>query len=352
MYKQLIILALLFWIWQPSFAQRVYSNEFMSIGVGAPSLSMANSTVASINDVSAGYWNPAGLAKIENKYGLSLMHTEYFAGIAKFDYAGASYKIDPETTIGLTLLRFGVDDIQNTIDLFDSEGNLDYDRIKKFSVADYAVLFSVAQVANNPNLSYGANIKIINRIIGEFATAWGFGFDVGAQYEYKKWKFGTVLRDATSTFNAWSFDNNKLEITTLDTTFNSIESNAIESTLPKLIIGVARQFDFNKNINLLVEVDADFSFDGEKHLLVSNQFMSIDPHIGLQLNYKNYIFLRGGVGNVQETVNFDSEEWTFQPNIGLGLRFSNFVIDYALTDVGDQSIAEYSNIFSLRYFWN
>ncbi|MEA3446219.1 MAG: PorV/PorQ family protein [Bacteroidota bacterium] len=352
MYKQIILFALVILASQPAFAQRVYSNEFMSIGVGAPALSMSNSVVASIDDVSAGYWNPAGLAKLDNKYGLSLMHTEYFAGIAKFDYAGASFKIDQKRAIGLTLLRFGVDDIQNTIELFDSEGNIDYDRIKKFSVADYGMLFSYSQVAKNPNLTYGANIKIIHRIIGEFAKAWGFGFDVGAQYQQNNWKFGAVLRDATSTFNAWSFNNEELEITVLDSTYNTISSNAIESTLPKLLIGTARVFDINKSFQMLVEIDTDFSFDGQKHSVVSNNFVSIDPHLGIELNYKNFIFFRSGIGNIQEIKNFENEEWSFQPNIGLGLRFRNFTIDYALTDVGDQSIADYSNIFSLRYFWN
>lgn len=351
MYKQLLLIAFLILPGLRMFSQRVYSNEFMSIGVGAPALSMANSTVASINDVSAGYWNPAGLARIENKYGLSLMHSEYFAGIAKFDYVGASYKIDPQKTIGATLLRFGVDDIQNTIDLFDSEGNIDYDRIKKFSVADYGFLFSYAQVAKNPNLTYGANVKIIHRIVGKFASAWGFGFDVGGQYHKDNWRFGAVLRDATNTFNAWSFNSDELEITVLDSTFNTTSSSELELTLPRAILGVARVFELNPEFSLLAEIDIDLTFDGQKHQLVSNDFVSLDPHLGFELGYRNFMFFRGGIGNVQDVPDFDGKSWSMQPNIGLGLRFNNFVIDYALTDIGDQSIADYSNIFSLRYFW-
>ncbi|MCF8373674.1 MAG: PorV/PorQ family protein [Bacteroidales bacterium] len=351
MYKQLLFIALLAWPGLHVFSQRPYSNEFMSIGVGAPALSMANSTVASISDVSAGYWNPAGLARIENKYGLSLMHSEYFAGIAKFDYVGASYKFDPKKTLGVTLLRFGVDDILNTNDLFDTEGNFNWDRIKKFSVADYGFLFSYAQVAKNPNLTYGANVKIIHRIVGKFASAWGFGFDVGIQYHKNNWRFGAVLRDATNTFNAWSFNSDKLEITVSDSTFNTISSNDLELTLPKALLGVARVFTLNPEFSLLAEFNADFTFDGQKHQIISNDFISIDPHIGIELNYRNFMFFRGGIGNVQDVREFDGESWSMQPNIGLGLKFRNFVLDYALTDVGDQSIADYSNIFSLRYYW-
>ena len=62
-----------------------YSNEFLAIGVGGRSLGMSNSSVASINDVTSGYWNPAGLLGIKNDMQVGLMHSEYFAGIAKYD---------------------------------------------------------------------------------------------------------------------------------------------------------------------------------------------------------------------------------------------------------------------------
>ena len=40
------------------------------------------------------------------------------------------------------MIRFGVDDIMNTSNLIDNEGNVDYNRIELFSTADYAFLFS------------------------------------------------------------------------------------------------------------------------------------------------------------------------------------------------------------------
>jgi hypothetical protein len=45
-----------------------YSNEFLSIGVGARALGMSNSCVAGVNDVTSGYWNPQALAKWQAKY--------------------------------------------------------------------------------------------------------------------------------------------------------------------------------------------------------------------------------------------------------------------------------------------
>ena len=88
-----------------------YSNEFLSIGVGARSLSMSNAMVASTNDATSGYWNPAGLCSLQTDFDVSLMHAEYFAGIAKYDYLGGAMALDTSSFLGATIIRFGVDDI-------------------------------------------------------------------------------------------------------------------------------------------------------------------------------------------------------------------------------------------------
>lgn len=98
-----------------------YSNEFLQIGVGARSLGMSLAQVASVNDVTAGYWNPAGLTGMKGRMQVAAMHSEYFAGIAKYDYAALSKRIDTASAIGLSVMRFGVDDIPNTTELIDAE---------------------------------------------------------------------------------------------------------------------------------------------------------------------------------------------------------------------------------------
>ena len=47
-----------------------------------------------------------------------------------------------------------------------------------------------------------------------------------------------------------------------------------------------------------------------------------------------------------------SESVGFQPNIGVGFKYKGIQVDYALTDIGDQSAALYSNIFSLKLDWS
>jgi hypothetical protein len=326
-----------------------YSNEFLNIGVGARALGMSNSYVTSVNDVTAGYWNPAGLLGIKNQHQVALMHSEYFAGIAKYDYGAFATRLDSSSVLGLSLIRFGVDDIPNTTELIDANGNVDYNRITTFSAVDYAFLVSYAKQLKIPGLRLGANVKIIRRKVGDFAGAWGFGLDAGAQYDYKKWKFAAMARDVTSTFNAWSFNLSEETKQVFLATGNEIPENSVEITLPKLLLGAARKFDFNEKVSLLAELDVDATFDGKRNVLIKNKAISLDPHLGLEASYMNMIFLRAGLGNYQTYTDAVGKKIkTFQPNIGVGVKIKSVYIDYALTDIGDQSVALYSNVFSIK----
>ncbi len=147
MTRSLLIFALISLFSVFSYAQEApkYSNEFLSIGVGARGLGLSGAMVASVNDVTAGFWNPAGLTLGTGDLQIGLMHNEFFAGIGKFDYGAIAAPIDATRTIGFSVLRFAIDDIIDSTQLLDSEGNVDYDRLTSFSAADYAFLFSYAK---------------------------------------------------------------------------------------------------------------------------------------------------------------------------------------------------------------
>ena len=263
-----------------------HSNEFLSIGIGARSLGMSNAQVSIADNVTAGFWNPAGLADIESKYQFELMHASLFAGIANFDYAGFATPIDSSNHIGFSIIRFGVDDIPDTRFLYDANGTLNYNNISFFSAADYAFIFSFARKVNFvKGLKLGANFKVVHRTVGDFASAWGFGLDAGAQLSVKKWRFGLMLRDITGTFNAWS--HNPEQVAAIYTqTGNEIPDNTLEITLPKVILGVSKHWDISENFTLLAALDLDFTFDGQRNVPVSSDVMSIDPHMGLEISFK------------------------------------------------------------------
>lgn len=326
-----------------------YSNEFLSIGVGARSFAMANSTIASVNDESAVYWNQANLVKLKNPVTVGLMHAEYFAGLSQYDFGAIAFKLDDVSALGISFIRFGVDNIPNTLQLVDVNGNLRFDRIKAFSIADYAVSFSYGRKLAIEGLSVGGNAKIVRRVAGQFASSWGFGIDLSGYYALKQWQFAAVFRDITTTFNAWSFNNTELE-EVFELTGNVLPTNHTELTLPKFIFGAAYSYAIGERFGVLGEVNMDVSTDGKRNVLIKTNTISIDPHLGVEFDYKQLVFLRAGIGNIQQEPDFDKGTiTTLQPNLGLGIKYLRFKIDYALTDIGNVSAAGYSHVFSLSY---
>jgi hypothetical protein len=333
-------------------AFRNYSNEFLNIGVDAAALGKSKAVVATTNNVNSTYWNPAGLVGIEDYQG-SLMHASYFAGIANYNHAAFAMPIDDKSALGISVIRFGVDDILNTTELIDSNGNIDFNRISLFSAADYA--FNVAYARNLifKDLKFGVNAKVVRRIIGDFASSWGFGFDAGIQFERNNWKFGLMVRDITTTFNSWAINEDEFDkiknAITLTPGQNQELPETTELTKPKIQLGVAKDFRIGRFFNLQTEVDLNIRFE-QTNDIFSSELGSIDPAIGFELDYDKLVYLRLGVGNFQYITEFDDgKALSLQPNFGLGFNYRGIHIDYALTNIGSVGNALFSNIFSITF---
>ena len=347
--KHLLSILFLFFILFASVKAQApkYSNEFLAIGVGSQALGLGKAVASTTNDITAGYWNPAGLIHMENNIQAAFMHSEYFAGIAKYDYGAVAKKIDSNSTAAFSVVRFGVDDIPNTTELINSNGQIDYNRITTFSAADYAFIGSYARKLKYPGLSFGANVKVVRRIIGDFANSWGFGLDAGLQYRIKNFRAGVMLRDVTGTFNAWSYSLNDRTKEIFTQTGNEIPVNSMEITLPKIIPGVAYKFSFKK-FSATPALDLDITTDGKRNVLIKTKTISIDPHIGLELDYNKVVFLRAGLNNIQEVKEQNNIVMqTAQPNFGIGVKVFNITLDYALTNVGQQ-VGLLSHVFTIR----
>jgi len=329
---------------------RSYSNEFLTLGVGARGLAMGTVQSASVSDVTAAYWNPAGLNAVNNSQ-VGVMHAEWFAGIGKYDYFGFAKPIDyGNKAIGLSIIRFGVDDIPNTLNVIDPDGNVNYDNITTFSAADYAAILSYA--FNFRDFRVGANAKVIHRRVGSFAKSWGFGLDVGAQYDVSdQLSLGLTIKDLTTTFNAWSFDFTEEEKAVLALTDNVIPVSSVELTGQRVIFGAAYDFTLGEKLGLLAAIDLDITFD-ERNTLIHSSALSIDPHIGLELDYKDFIYLRTGINNIQrylDDTDPTKEVLSIQPSLGLGIRVNRITIDYAFTGLNKVDLGVYSNVFSLKF---
>lgn len=327
---------------------RKYANEFLNIGVDAAALGMGNTVVSTVSDVTAGYWNPAGLVAVKDYQG-ALMHASYFANIAQYDYVGFAMPLANDSALGVSLLRFGVDDILDTTELIDNQGAIDYNRINLFSAADYALQISFAHKPIIKDMYWGVNAKIIHRRIGKFATSYGFGLDAGWQYRKETWHYGVMLRDITTTFNIWHID---------EEGFNRIKDaipgenqelpETTELTLPKAQLSIAKDWEINRDLHLQTAFDLHLRFT-KTNAILATDFASVEPAFGFQLDYLQMVFLRGGINNLQKEIQFDETTTiSWQPNFGVGFKYNGIQVDYALTNIASVGNALYSNIFSVK----
>ncbi|WP_317166194.1 putative type IX sorting system protein PorV2 [Wenyingzhuangia heitensis] len=331
---------------------RSYSNEFLNIGIGARAMALSKSVSSFSTGVEAGYWNPAGVITVQD-FEFAAMHNSLYNGIGSYDYFGAALPIErDDLAMSISLIRLGVDDILNTTNLIDSNGNINYNNINSFSSSDVAAIFSLAKSFPKLHLNVGVNAKIIRRNIGGFAEGNGFGFDVGAQYTWNGIKFGAVIRDVTTTFTAWTVDDSIFDdIASAQTTEegqNQEKPESYEVTLPKFQIGASYFKQLNQKYSLLTSIDLIGRFI-ETNDLFSSKYASFSPNLGLELGYKNRTYFRAGIGNIQKEIDFDaSESVSLEPSLGMGIVFKRIHLDYALTNVGAGSGINYSNVFSIK----
>jgi hypothetical protein len=338
---------------------RIYVNEYLNIGIGGRGLAMAGAQSASSNDVTSGYWNPAGLMNMNNLQ-VGLMHAEYFSGNANYDYGAVALPLkDKKRAVGISVLRFAIDDIPNTIDYVQPDGSFDESKLKSISAGDYAFLLSYAQgikLFKNQEIktNIGANAKIIYRHLGSMANAWGAGLDVGLQASYKAWMFGVMAKDITTTYTAWSFHLSEREKQVFAQTGNEIPVKSYEVMKPRINFGIGRNLmKPEKKIQVLAELDIDMTTDGKRNTVLSGNTFSFDPHLGLEGSYKNTVFLRLGVGNFQRVLDdndsLNKQKYTiYQPSLGLGVRMGKFHVDYAFTSLQAQNNPLYTHIVSIR----
>lgn len=335
---------------------RKYSNEFLNLGAGARGMGMSNTQTALANDVTAGYYNPAGLMNITNAFQLMVMHAEYFAGIAKWDYGAFAIPTrDRKHCLGFSFFRFGVDDIPNTLFLVEPDGNINYENITSFNAADYAFMLHYARgIGKVKGLSLGLTAKVIYRHTGSFAQSFGFGTDIGLQYRWKGLRVGFMAQDLTSTFNAWSFRFNEEEKKALIAAGQQLPVNNTELTSPSFKLGIGYEVGIHNKVFFTPAIDMIWTTDGRRNVLLPGKPISMDMSFALEVNLFHIAYLRAGLQQIQRSTDeLGSKKITLSPNMGAGVYIKIISLDYALTNLttlrsADGGVGLYSHVVSIR----
>ncbi|MEW6005921.1 MAG: PorV/PorQ family protein [Stygiobacter sp.] len=284
--KLIMTLILAAFIMQPILAQTVTKTgttaaKFLSIGVGARANAMGGAYSSVANDVSAIYWNPAGIASVNETQTL-FTYTKMFADI-NINYFGFVIPAGDYGTFGASVTALNVGDMDVTTE-FLPEGTGE-----KFSAGSYAFTLSYAKFITE-NFAVGANVKYIRESIYN-SSASGIAFDIGTIFTTPFYgiKFASSISNYGSKMQMSGDDllirhdpdpqragNNQ----TIDAYYKTDEFE-----LPlRLQIGISRDFKILDEHRLTLAIDATHPND-------NNQWVNIGSEISL---FNDLISLRGG----------------------------------------------------------
>lgn len=163
-------------------------GTFLKIGVGAKPISMGEAYTALVEDVSAVYWNPAGLGRVKDLEA-SFMHLEWFQGI-RYENLSFAQPLGDLGVVGLTAAGLYTN-IEGKVSgapgvaggwKLNSDGYYvvvgpDYPAYDLGLILSYAYLLNIDE---NP-LALGASLKGIIETIDTY-SGFGAGFDLGGIY--------------------------------------------------------------------------------------------------------------------------------------------------------------------------
>ncbi len=277
--------------------------QFLKISPDARSLSMAGTAVATANDISAIYWNPAGITGVDTaKVQFMISHSRYFGDI-KSNYTGAVMKAGKLSFVGVHVFAMDYGTMNETTE-FEPKGTG-----RTFSVSNYSLGLTYAKILTN-NFSFGLNGKYANEGFAG-VNVHNVLFDLGLKYDVgiKHTRFGVNF----SNFGLNVKPGGEVQVLKFDGPQNI--SNFSDISVPAVFrFGIA--FDpIHKNDHIL-------TLAGQlNHPTDNNETYTL----GAEYSYMKIGYLRTGY-------EFGSDEKYIAPSAGFGLKivrnFGGLVVDY------------------------
>jgi hypothetical protein len=289
--------------------------KFLSIGVGARANAMGGAFTAVANDASAMYWNPAGIAGI-NQYEALFTYTKLFADI-NLNYFAAVIPVGDLGSLGFNVTALNIGDMEVTTEYFpDGTG-------ETFSAGSYAFGLSFAKMIT-VDFAVGISAKYVREDIYN-SSASGLAFDIGTTFNTPF--YGIRFSSSISNYGTkMQMEGDDLLIRhdpdpsrtgnneTIDAYY---ATDAFELPL-RLQIGLARDFMFLNNQRFTIAVDAAHPND-------NHQYVNLGGELAL---FNEMIQLRGGY----KTLLLDNSQEGLTLGVGInygGLDYFNVGIDYA-----------------------
>ncbi|MBI2915532.1 MAG: PorV/PorQ family protein [Elusimicrobia bacterium] len=293
--------------------------SFLNIGVGARALSLGSAYTAGAQDVTALYWNPAGLSRIETRE-FGAMHAEFFDDI-RYDFAGYAQSTRL-ATFGVGVFHLGYGELEGR-----GENRR---RTETFAASDQMVVLAISKnkldlpwTPGERKLSLGVNMKLLRSVIQSYASE-GFALDVGGMFLAERRSFlpsiGFVAQNLgpKMKFNEESFE------------------------LP-LTLGLGAEVSPVSRISILT----DIKHSPYQRWTTWSAGVEITPfsHFSLRSGFSS--ILAGGSNDIHR---ISSSEILDIRGLGMGFGFQikSVSLDYSLTPLGELGVSQ-RVFFSLRF---
>lgn len=262
-----------------AFAQMGEGGEagaFLKNGYGARASAMSNTFAAIANDVSAIFYNPAGLSS-NSKLQFMGMYSNLYGNMNGVNYGNFGVSKGFQSgTFGLGVIYSKVSDIPYVTSLTGGDGTY-------FSDNETAFYLSYSRLITD-NVRIGANVKLISHTLAD-ASATGFGADLGVLAKFnEQFSAGLVLQDIIAP---------KITLASHSDTYpGKIKLGLAYKIVPALTVSPELNYTYDKSVQ----------FTG-----------------GAEYNvYKDIIALRGGYNTVSSS-----------PSFGVGINYMDVHLDYS-----------------------
>jgi hypothetical protein len=147
--------------------------QFLKIGVGARAMGMGGAFSGLADDISALYWNPAGIAGLKG-VNIGFEYNQWFADM-KHSFVGIAFPLSQDYRIGISILMLDAGSIGITT-VTEPEGTG-----SSYTVSDIAVGATIAGQLTE-QFSFGITIKYVQNTIFDM-TAGALAVDAGTMYD-------------------------------------------------------------------------------------------------------------------------------------------------------------------------
>ena len=279
----------------------ISTAQFLKIGVGGRATAMGDAFVAVANDVSALYWNPAGLTQFsENQVMFS--HNQWVVDI-NHDFIGAVYHLDESNTFGVSLTSLSMDEMKVTTE-YAPFGTGEY-----FGFSDLGIAVSYSRKMTD-QFSFGGTVRYIEESLDKLKMR-GIMIDLGTYY----WTGLGTTRFAVAVTN---FGNDLAPDGEVVLVGNRTKSEWQSFSPPTMFrIGFAMEPYEDEQHRFTASIQLNHPNDNSENL-----------SLGVEYVWNKMFFARGGY-----KINVDEQNFSFGVGVNVPISIANVSVDYAFANL-------------------